>query len=114
MPGLGLLYAAWKFATGALTWALENWKVVALCALIAAVPIGFMVGKSKGDSQGYDRRIAEVAAADAKAELERKHDDAKLQGMSDFDLCVAALRAGGMPVDACEQLRGVQSEQPKP
>lgn len=111
---MALALAAWKFATGALTWALENWKVVALCALIAAVPIGFMVGKHKGDAQGYDRRIAEVAAADAKAELERKHDDAKLAGMSDYDLCVSGLRGSGMPIDACEQLRGVQPEQPKP
>ncbi|WP_140729846.1 hypothetical protein [Mesorhizobium sp. B2-3-4] len=94
--------------------ALRNWKLVALCALIAAVPAGYLIGHWQGDSQGYSRRVAEVAAADVKAELERKGDNAKLQGMSDYDLCVAGLRGNGMPVDACEQLRGVPGEQLKP
>lgn len=92
--------------------ALKNWKVVALAALIAAVPAGYLLGHWNGDSQGYSRRVAEVAAADVKAELERKGDNAKLQGMSDFDLCVAGLRGNGMPVDACDQLRGLPAKQP--
>ncbi|TPN26639.1 hypothetical protein FKO01_25540 [Mesorhizobium sp. B2-3-3] len=92
--------------------ALKNWKAVALAALIAAVPIGFFIGKHRGDSAGYNRRVAEMAAADLKAELERKGDNAKLQGMSDFDLCVAGLRGNGMPVDACDELRGLPEKQP--
>jgi hypothetical protein len=94
--------------------ALRNWKALALAVLIAAIPGGYLVGHWKGDSQGYNRRVAEVAAADLKAELERKGDNAKLAGMSDYDLCVSGLRGSGMPVDACEQLRGVSGEQPKP
>ncbi|MER8762909.1 hypothetical protein [Mesorhizobium sp. M0968] len=92
--------------------ALKNWKLIALGALIGAVPIAYSIGHWKGDTQGYNRRVAEVAAADVKAELERKGDNAKLAGMSDYDLCVSGLRGSGMPVDACEQLRGVPEEQP--
>lgn len=54
--------------------------------------------------------VAEQAVADRKAELERKGDDAKLKGMSDFDLCVDGLRSRRLPVDACGILRGVPSE----
>ncbi|MCV3209590.1 hypothetical protein OHD62_17250 [Mesorhizobium sp. YC-39] len=91
---------------------LKNWKLIALGALIAAVPISYTAGRWKGDTQGYNRRVAEVAAADVKAELERKGDNAKLSGMSDYDLCVSGLRGSGMPVDACEQLRGLPEKQP--
>lgn len=92
--------------------ALKNWKLIALGALIATVPVAYSIGHWKGNTQGYNRRVAEVAAADVKAELERKGDNAKLAGMSDYDLCVSGLRGGGMPVDACEQLRGVPEKQP--
>jgi hypothetical protein len=54
--------------------------------------------------------VAEQAAADRKAELERKGDDAKLKGMSDYDLCVDGLRSRRLPVDACGILRGLPSE----
>jgi hypothetical protein len=92
--------------------ALKNWKLIALGTLIAAVPVAYLVGHGRGDDAGYDRRVAETAAADLKAELERKGDNAKLRGMSNYDLCVSGLRGSGMPVDACEQLRGVREEQP--
>ncbi|MGX9120352.1 hypothetical protein ACWTU6_27355 [Mesorhizobium sp. BHbsci] len=92
--------------------ALKNWKPIALGTLIAAVPVAYLVGQGKGDNAGYSRRVAEVAAADLKAELERKGDNALLHGMSDYDLCVSGLRGSGMPVGACEQLRGVPEEQP--
>lgn len=82
-------------------------------ALLAAA-IAYPVGHWKGDTQGYNRRVAEVAAADARAELERKHDDATLHGMAEYDLCVSGLRGNGMPIDACDELRGVSVEQPKP
>lgn len=94
----------------ALAWAADNWKVLAIVALVAAIPIGYKIGHHKGDAAGYDRRIAEVAAADAKAAAERAHDDAKLKNLSDYDLCVEYLRGNGLHVDACEQLRGVQPQ----
>lgn len=106
--------AAWKAAGDILTWLITNWKLVAILALIVAIPIAFYKGQSRGDTAGYNRRVAEMAAASVKAELERKHDDAKLQNSSDYDLCVLGLRGSGLPIDACEQLRGVQPEQPKP
>lgn len=94
-----------------------NWLQIgtgAVAGAILAGSVAYGVGHWRGDTQGYQRRVAEVAAADAKAELQRKNDDAKLQNSSDYDLCVLGLRGSGMPVDACEQLRGVQPEQPKP
>ena len=90
-------------------WLLSNWKVVAIAALVVAIPASFLAGQSRGDTQGYQRRIAEVAAADAKAELERKGDDAKLRTMDEYDLCVEYLRPQRMH-DSCEQLRGVLPE----
>lgn len=92
----------------------SNWKLVAMAALVAAIPIGYKIGHWKGDTQGYNRYAAEVAVANAKAAAERAHDDVKLTGMSDYDLCVEYLRGNGMPVGPCEQLRGLQPEQPKP
>lgn len=74
----------------------------------AAVAYGF--GYVAGDSSGYDRRVAEVAIADGKATTERRGDDAALRKMSDYDLCLVGLRGSGMPVDACEQLRGEGQE----
>lgn len=52
-------------------------------------------------TEGRDRLIAEQAVQSQKDELERKGDDAKLQRLSDFDLCVAYL--GGVP--ECDSLR---------
>ncbi|TPN79953.1 hypothetical protein [Mesorhizobium sp. B1-1-2] len=80
-------------------------------AIVAGV-IVYPIAHWKGDSQGYSRRVAEIAAADVKAELERKGDNAKLAGMSDYDLCVSGLRGSGMPVGACDQLRGVPESKP--
>lgn len=68
----------------------------------------YWIGHAVGDSAGYARRISEVAIADGKATMERKGDDAALQNMSDYDLCLVGLRGGGLPVDACEQLRPVR------
>ncbi|MER8741549.1 hypothetical protein NKH54_00555 [Mesorhizobium sp. M1004] len=88
--------------------------VGAAAGAVLAAAVVYPVAHWKGDTQGYNRRVAEVAAADLKAELERKGDNAKLNGMSDFNLCVSGLRGNGLPVDACEQLRGVSIEQPEP
>jgi hypothetical protein len=58
--------------------------------------------------EGRATYIAEQAAADRKAEIERKGDDAKLRGMSDYDLCVDGLRSRRLPVEPCDILRGVR------
>lgn len=86
--------------------------VGATAGALVAGALAYSIGHTRGDSDGYQRRVAEVAIADGKAELERKGDDAKLQSNSDYDLCVLGLRGNGMPVDACEQLRGLPESQP--
>lgn len=78
-------------------------------ALVGAL-IGYQIGQWQGYSAGYDKRVAEAAIATAKAEVERRGDDAKLQSMSDYDLCVTGLRAGRVPVEPCDVLRGMGEE----
>lgn len=90
--------------------ALKNWKLILIAAMVAAIPVTYLIAHSKGKTAGYQQRIAEVAKADAKAELERKKDDVKLKSMSDYDLCVYGLRDSRLSDDACEQLRGVSGE----
>ena len=51
--------------------------------------------------EARNRLIAEQAVQSQKEELERKGDDAKLQRLSDYDLCVAYL--GRVP--ECDSLR---------
>lgn len=93
----------------AILWLTRNWKLMAMAALVAAIPIGYKIGHWRGDTQGYKRYAAEVAVANAKAAAERAHDDEKLKTMSDYDLCVGYLTGNGVrDVSACEQLRGVQ------
>lgn len=60
--------------------------------------------------EGRATYVAEQAAADRKAEIERKGDDAKLRDMSDYDLCVDGLRSRRLPVGACNILRGLRAE----
>ncbi len=43
-------------------------------------------------------------------ERKRNEDDAHLQSLSDYDLCVEYLDARGMSADPCEQLRGLPGE----
>ena len=62
--------------------------------ILGAVVIGsmaYLVGSERGKSEGRARVIAEQAVAAQREEIERKGDDAKLQRMSDFDLCVSYL-----------------------
>lgn len=87
---------------------LGSWRVWVMAALIVGAVGGFFYLKSHYQQIGYDLRVAEEAAASAKAELERKGDDAVLQALSDYDLCVLGLRGNGMPVGPCDQLRGVR------
>lgn len=93
---------------GLLDW-LKFGAGVAAGAIVAG-SAAYFIGHWNGHSAGYDKRVAEIAAADAKAEIERKGDDAQLQGLTDYDLCVRGLRGSGMPIDACEQLRGLREE----
>lgn len=87
------------------------WELLRLAAgAVVGALVAYNLGWYQGESHGYDRRIAEVAVADGKAEVERRGDDARIQGMDDYDLCVLGLRSNGMPVDACDVLRGVRAE----
>jgi hypothetical protein len=83
--------------SGPLMFGLFDWLKIGTGALAGAA-----VGFTLGYWQGHD-------AATVKAELERRGDDAKLQSMSDFDLCIAGL--GGLPsASACNELRGLDEE----
>jgi hypothetical protein len=93
---------------GALEW-IEISVGAVLGAMVAGV-IAYGIGHAKGDTQGYNRRIAEQAVADQRVEAERKGDDAKIGSMADYDLCVASLRRRGMPVEPCDELRGLQPQ----
>ena len=85
---IGLLDAA-KMAGGALIGAVVVIAYTQLVSLPAA------------RSEGRARLIAEQAVQSQKEELERKGDDAKLQRMDDYSLCIAYL--GRVP--ECDSLR---------
>ncbi|MCP8894309.1 hypothetical protein KYK29_05155 [Shinella daejeonensis] len=85
---IGILDAA-KLAGGALLGAAAVMAYVSLVSLPAA------------RSEGRARLIAEQAAQSQREELERKGDDAKIQRMSDYDLCIAYLGR----VSDCNTLR---------
>lgn len=88
---------------------LLDWLKIGAGAVFGAV-VGFGVGYYQGHGAGYEKHVAEMAAASVRAEMERKGDDAKLQGMSDYDLCAVGLRGSGVPVSACDALRGLGEE----
>lgn len=75
---------------------------------LAAAGVWWMLGEI--EQNGYDKRVAEEAVAAAKAELERKHDDAALQALSPRDLCIRYLSGNGMPIGPCDRLSGVHEE----
>ena len=79
---------------------LLDWLKIGSGAVVGAL-IGYQVGHWQGDRAGYQKRIAEAAVEAVKAEAERRGDDAKLQSMSDYDLCVTGLRASGMSIEPC-------------
>ena len=83
---------------------LFDWLKIGAAAT-AGLLIGYQVGHWQGESAGYDKRVAEQAVEAVKADAERRGDDAKLQNMSDFDLCVAGLRNSRLSVEVCEALR---------
>lgn len=75
----------------------------------AGVVLAFLVGTAantfyflpRARAEGRALYIAEQAVASVKAEMARKSDDRRLQTMSDYDLCVAAL--GRVP--ECDTLK---------
>lgn len=77
---------------------------------LVAGSLMYWIGHSQGDSAGYARYAAEQSAADLKAEKERKHNDAHIQSLSDYDFCIESLTRRGMPIDACEFMRGVPAK----
>lgn len=79
----------------------------AVAGIAATYAIASLVMVPAAKREGKSAAIAEMAVAAAKAEIQRKGDDASLQTKTDFQLCVLGLRSSGVPVDACEQLRGV-------
>ena len=92
---IGLLDAL-KIGAGAILGAVALYAYVQIVSLPAA------------RSEARARLIAEQAVQSQKEELERKGDDAKLQRMSDFDLCVAYI--GRVPECDTLLVRGVSEE----
>ncbi|WP_426130223.1 hypothetical protein [Pararhizobium sp. PWRC1-1] len=84
-------------------------KVSAIIGGVGGLVLGFVIVQLANTlwllpaarDEGRDRIIAKQAVQSQKKELERKGDDAKLQRLSDFDLCVAYL--GRVP--ECDSLR---------
>jgi len=91
-------------------WALiPSWLKYSLAALVAALLLltaGYFAGKHEGRQQAVSEQLRETV----KAEKERGKDDAKLRGLTNYDFCVLGLRRRGMPVEQCDELRGVETE----
>lgn len=88
---------------------LFDWLKIGAAAGLGLL-IGYQVGHWQGHRAGYEKRIAEAAVEAVKADAERRGDDAKLQSMSDYDLCVTGLRNSRLSVSACDVLRGAGEE----
>lgn len=82
----------------------------AVAGIAATYAVASLVMVPAAKREGKSAAIAEMAVAAAKAEIQRKGDDASLQTKTDFQLCVLGLRSNGLPVDACDQLRGVDEK----
>ncbi|NTE67326.1 hypothetical protein G6M85_17110 [Agrobacterium tumefaciens] len=82
----------------------------AVVGVVATYAVASLIMVPAAKREGKSAAIAEMAVAAAKVEMQRKGDDASLQTKTDYELCVLGLRSNGLPVDACEQLRGVVKE----
>lgn len=89
-----------------MTFILTHWRLLAALAAIVAVLGVYHLGKSDGYSDAVTDQLKETV----KAERERGKDDEKLRGLSDYDLCVVALRRRGLSIDQCNELRGLPTE----
>ncbi|WP_418460457.1 hypothetical protein ACNT8L_18245 [Brucella intermedia] len=91
-------------------WArIPSWVKSALGILMAAfllLAAGYLAGKREGRQEVVSEQLRETV----KAEKERGKDDEKLRGLTDFDFCVLALRRRSLPVERCDELRGVETE----
>lgn len=79
----------------------------AVAGIAATYAVASLVMVPAAKQEGKAAAIAEMAVAAAKVEMRRKGDDASLQTKTNYELCILGLRSNGLPVDACEQLRGV-------
>lgn len=82
----------------------------AVAGVAATYAVASLVMVPAAKREGKSAAIAEMAVSATKIEMERKGDDASLQTKTDYELCVLGLRSGGLPVDACDQLRGVDEK----
>ncbi|MGN7770789.1 hypothetical protein [Phyllobacterium sp. 22552] len=80
-------------------------KTALIWALAAFVLVSgsFLYGKREGRQDV----AVEQLQSNIKAERERIDSDAKVQNLSDYDFCVQSLRFRRMPIEPCEQLRGL-------
>lgn len=88
---------------------IPTWLKFAIAAVLAAFLLLFMayrIGKLDGQQQEEVSRLQ----SDIKAERERTVDDAETRTLNDYDFCVRSLNRRGLPVEQCEQLRGVSAE----
>lgn len=108
--GIGFLLSA---ASGLVQFFTKS-RIGQILLLIALAGAGMVWLNNHAFERGVEAHKAQMAAAAAQAERERIDDDARLQGLSDFDLCRDYLRSRGMPIDACGHLRGVSGEQFEP
>ncbi|QTG12891.1 hypothetical protein G6M86_06390 [Agrobacterium tumefaciens] len=82
----------------------------AVAGVAATYAVASLVMVPAAKREGIDLAIAKMAVTATKIEMERKGDDASLQTKTDYELCVLGLRSGGLPVDACGQLRRVDEK----
>lgn len=81
-----------------------------VAGIAATYAVAALVMVPAAKREGKSAAMAEIAVAAAKVEMQRKGDDASLQTKTDYELCVLGLRSNGLPVDACDQLRGVDEK----
>lgn len=84
----------------------SHWRVLAVIGACLVTLALYQLGKS----DGYADAITDQLQSSIKAERERAVDDAKLRDLSDYDFCKLALNRRGLPVEQCEQLRGLATE----
>ncbi len=85
-------------------------RAVLVCAIALALLAGITWLHHSAYRQGREAVEAEAAKAAATAERERIKDDARLQGLSDYQLCADYVGARGLPDDTCKSLRRVPAE----
>ena len=85
---------------------LSQWRVLVLVGACLAGLGLYALGKHDGRQQALSDQLRDAV----KAEKERGRDDEKLRDLTDYDFCTLALRRRGLPVEQCDELRGVAAE----